>query len=57
MPASQAVSVASTLAYTGVLLGPAIIGGVAKASSLSIGLGLVALMVLAVAASSSIARP
>jgi MFS family permease len=56
MPANQAVSVASTLAYTGVLLGPAIIGGISKASSLSIGLGVVTLLVLVVAASSPIAR-
>jgi fucose permease len=56
MPANQAVSVVSTMAYSGVLIGPAIIGGVAKVSSLGFGLGLVALMVLAIAASSSIAR-
>jgi MFS family permease len=56
MPANQAVSVASTLAYTGVLLGPAIIGGVSRLTSLAWGLGLVMLMVLAIAASAAIAR-
>jgi Fucose permease len=56
MPAHQAVSVVTTIAYTGILLGPAIIGGVAKASSLGWGLGLVAVLLLAISASSRLAR-
>lgn len=56
MPAHQAMSVVSTIAYTGILLGPAIIGGVAKATSLPLGLGLVALLLLAISASARLAR-
>lgn len=56
MPAHQAVSVVGTIAYTGILLGPAIIGGIAKVSSLSVGLAIVATMVLVIAASSFLAK-
>jgi len=56
MPANQAVSIVSTMAYSGVLLGPAIIGGVARMFNLGLGLGLVALMVLVIAGCSFLAR-
>jgi predicted MFS family arabinose efflux permease len=56
MPAHQAVSVISTIAYSGILLGPAIIGGVARLSNLAYGLGLVSLMTLGIAVSASLAR-
>jgi len=56
MPAHQAVSVVSTIAYSGILLGPAIIGGVARLSNLGYGLGLVSLMTLGIAASASLAK-
>jgi len=50
------VSVVSTIAYSGILLGPAIIGGVARLSNLGYGLGLVSLMTLGIAASASLAK-
>ena len=56
MPVNQAVSIVSTIAYTGILLGPAIIGGVAKLSNLAFGLALMALLVLAISASARLAR-
>lgn len=56
MPVNQAVSVVSTIAYTGILLGPAIIGGVAKLSNLAFGLALMALLVLAISASARLTR-
>jgi MFS family permease len=56
MPAHQAISVVSTIAYMGILLGPVIVGGIAKFISLSLGLGIVALMLLAISASARLAR-
>ena len=56
MPVNQAVSVVSTVAYSGVLLGPAIIGFIANVVSLEAGLLLVAIMLLAIAASARLAR-
>lgn len=56
MPSGQAMSLVGTVAYSGVLLGPAIIGGVAKLYDLTIGLALVAVLVLAITGSARIAR-
>jgi MFS family permease len=56
MPTHQAVSLVSTLAYSGVLLGPAIIGFVAQVTSLSVALGLVGASLFAIAASFRMAQ-
>ncbi|EGO62727.1 MFS transporter [Acetonema longum] len=54
MPANLAVSSASTLAYSGVLAGPALIGFVAHTWNLSFAFFAVAVMLLVVAASSRV---
>lgn len=51
MPAHQAVSFVSTVAYTGILIGPAFIGFVSHLTNLSVALGLVGVALLAIAAS------
>lgn len=56
MPASQAVSVIGTIAYAGILVGPAAIGGVAHFAGLSLGLTFVAVLVLGIAGSAFIAK-
>jgi predicted MFS family arabinose efflux permease len=48
MPAGVAIAAITTIGYVGILLGPAVIGFIAHASSLSLALGLVALSLLAV---------
>ncbi|MGE8347991.1 MFS transporter [Pseudomonas helleri] len=50
MPQGTAVPAMTTLGYAGVLMGPALIGFVAHASSLQLALGLVAIALLGVAA-------
>jgi predicted MFS family arabinose efflux permease len=57
MPANLAVSAVTTLGYLGILAGPALIGFVAQATSLSAALLCVAGMLLVVAACARIARP
>ncbi|MFT3667420.1 MAG: MFS transporter [Pseudoxanthomonas sp.] len=54
MPTHLAVAAVTTLGYAGVLLGPAALGFVAKASSLPIAFGLLVVLLLGVA---SVARP
>ena len=54
MPTHLAVAAVTTMGYAGVLLGPAALGFVAKASSLPIAFGLLVVLLLAVA---SVARP
>jgi hypothetical protein len=49
MPESIAVPAITTLGYAGILAGPALIGFVAHAASLSFAFGLMALLLLAVA--------
>ncbi|WP_095167740.1 MFS transporter [Pseudomonas sp. Irchel 3H3] len=49
MPESIAVPAITTLGYAGILVGPAVIGFVAHASSLSFAFGLMALLLVAVA--------
>ncbi len=51
VPESVALPAVSTIGYAGILIGPALIGGVAHLSSLPAAFGLLALMLLAVAAS------
>ncbi|WP_152495231.1 hypothetical protein [Dickeya sp. NCPPB 3274] len=51
MPAGLAVASVSTLGYTGILTGPALLGFIAQWSSLSLALGLVALLLLVVSLS------
>jgi MFS family permease len=48
MPAGVAIAVITTIGYVGMLLGPAAIGFIAHASSLTLALGLVALSLLTV---------
>jgi hypothetical protein len=50
MPESVAVPAITTLGYAGVLAGPTTIGFVAQVTSLPVAFGLVALLLLAVAA-------
>jgi hypothetical protein len=45
MPASLAIAAVTTTAYAGVLMGPAIIGFVAQATTLSMAFGWLALLV------------
>lgn len=54
MPTHLAVAAVTTMGYAGVLLGPAALGFVAKASSLPIAFGLLVILLLGVA---SVARP
>lgn len=54
MPTHLAVAAVTTMGYAGVLLGPAALGFVAKASSLPIAFGLLVVLLLGVA---SVARP
>lgn len=54
MPTHLAVAAVTTMGYAGVLLGPAALGFVAKASSLSIAFGLLVVLLLGVA---GVARP
>jgi predicted MFS family arabinose efflux permease len=49
MPTHLAVAAITTLGYAGVLLGPALLGFIAKATTLSFALGLLAALLLAVA--------
>jgi MFS family permease len=49
MPESVAVPAITTLGYAGILAGPAVIGFVAHAASLSFAFGLMALLLVAVA--------
>jgi hypothetical protein len=56
MPESIAVPAITTLGYAGILAGPAVIGFIAHGSSLSIAFGLIALLLLAVAASGKVLR-
>ncbi|KHN53362.1 MFS transporter [Dickeya fangzhongdai] len=51
MPAGLAVASVSTLGYTGILTGPALLGFIAQWSSLSLALGLVALLLVVVSLS------
>ncbi|RYG75493.1 MFS transporter [bacterium] len=51
MPVGLAISSVTTIGYTGILTGPALIGFIARLSSLEISFGLIALMLLGVAAS------
>lgn len=51
MPTHLAVAAITTMGYAGVLLGPALLGFVAKATTLSFALGLLAALLLAVAMS------
>ncbi|XER09179.1 Inner membrane protein YbjJ [Sporomusa rhizae] len=55
MPTNLAVSTVTTLGYAGILAGPAFIGFIAQAMSLSLALLVVTVMLLVVAASSHIA--
>jgi hypothetical protein len=56
MPANQAISAVSTMGYSGILIGPAFIGLVSRLTSLSLALGLVAVLLLTIAASSHLVR-
>ncbi|MFO1150696.1 MAG: MFS transporter [Alsobacter sp.] len=56
MPASHAISAITTVAYAGVLLGPAMVGFVAHGTSLSIALLLVAALMLMVTLGARVAR-
>jgi predicted MFS family arabinose efflux permease len=55
MPLSLAVAAITTLAYSGILLGPAVIGFIAHASNLAIAFGAVAALQLLVTASARLA--
>jgi MFS family permease len=55
MPANLAVSAVTTLGYSGILVGPALIGFVARSTSLSFAFFGIATMLLIVAASSRVA--
>lgn len=55
--AAHAVAAVSTLGYTGILIGPVAVGFVAEATSLTASFGLVALLVLVVAAAAGRAVP
>lgn len=54
MPAAEAIAGMARLAYIGLLIGPVMIGALAQAAGLRIGLGLVALAALAVGAGASV---
>ncbi|EIW20001.1 MULTISPECIES: MFS transporter [Pelosinus] len=54
MPANLAVSAVTTLGYSGILVGPALIGAIAHTTSLSFAFLVVAAMLLVVAASSRV---
>ncbi|AXA52851.1 MFS transporter [Pseudomonas thivervalensis] len=56
MPEAIAVPAITTIGYAGILAGPALIGFVAHGSSLSIAFGLIALSLVAVAASGKVLR-
>jgi hypothetical protein len=55
MPSSHAIAAITTLGYAGILIGPALIGFVANATNLSMAFGLLAMMLLLVAASARVA--
>ncbi|WP_207460284.1 MFS transporter [Azospirillum sp. SYSU D00513] len=57
MPASTAIAAVSTLGGAGLLFGPAVIGFAAEVTTLPLALGLVAVMMAAVALSARIVRP
>ena len=57
MPENVAVPAITTLGYAGILCGPAAIGFVAHAASLSVAFLIVALLLLGVAASGRLLRP
>jgi MFS family permease len=56
MPESIAVPAITTMGYAGVLLGPALIGFVAQATSLAVALMILSAMLLGVAASARMLR-
>jgi hypothetical protein len=56
MAPHQAVAFVSTVAYTGILVGPAFIGFISTLTNLSVALGLVGVALLAVAASFRLAH-
>ena len=56
MPENIAVPAITTLGYAGILAGPAMIGFIAHGSSLSVAFGLIALLLLAVAASGKVLK-
>ncbi|VVO39033.1 MFS transporter [Pseudomonas fluorescens] len=56
MPENIAVPAITTLGYAGILAGPAVIGFIAHGSSLSIAFGLIAVLLLAVAASGKVLK-
>jgi MFS family permease len=56
MPEAIAVPAITTLGYAGILAGPALIGFIAHGSSLSIAFGLIALMLIGVAASGKVLK-
>lgn len=56
MPEAIAVPAITTIGYAGILAGPALIGFVAHGSSLSIAFGLIAISLVAVAASGKVLR-
>jgi len=56
MPESIAVPAITTLGYAGILAGPAVIGFIAHGSSLSAAFGLIAVLLLAVAASGKVLK-
>lgn len=56
MPENIAVPAITTLGYAGILAGPAVIGFIAHGSSLSFAFGLIAVLLLAVAASGKVLK-
>ncbi|AVO60069.1 MFS transporter [Pseudomonas chlororaphis] len=56
MPEAIAVPAITTLGYAGILAGPALIGFIAHGSSLSIAFGLIAVMLIGVAASGKVLK-
>ncbi len=56
MPENIAVPAITTLGYAGILAGPAVIGFIAHGSSLSVAFGLIAVLLLAVAASGKVLK-
>ncbi|OLF52890.1 MFS transporter [Pseudomonas chlororaphis] len=56
MPEAIAVPAITTLGYAGILAGPAVIGFIAHASSLSLAFGLIAAMLIGVAASGKVLK-
>nr|BFE95536.1 hypothetical protein GCM10020185_60720 [Pseudomonas brassicacearum subsp. brassicacearum] len=56
MPEAIAVPAITTIGYAGILAGPALIGFVAHGSSLSIAFGLIAISLVAVAASGKVLK-